>query len=55
MALFTEDTRFVVFMDAKAAAPSQTLTRRADLRPVFEDLRQYEATTCFNEARAPSG
>jgi ketosteroid isomerase-like protein len=48
MALFTEDTRFLVFMDAKAAAPNQTITRRADLRPVFEDLRQYEATTHFN-------
>ena len=48
MALFTDDTRFLVFMDAKAAAPNQTITRRADLRPVFEDLRQYEATTHFN-------
>ncbi|HEY2356743.1 MAG TPA: nuclear transport factor 2 family protein [Phenylobacterium sp.] len=48
MALFTEDTRFLVFMDAKASTPSQTITRRADLRPVFEDLRQYEATTHFN-------
>src|SRR5271156_5957518 len=48
MALFTEDTRFLVFMDAKAPTPSQTITRRADLRPVFEDLRQYEATTHFN-------
>src|ERR1700744_5783178 len=48
MALFTEDTSFLVFMDAKAPAPSQTITRREDLRPVFEDLRQYEATTHFN-------
>jgi hypothetical protein len=48
MALFTEDTRFLVFMDAKASTPSQTITRRMDLRPVFEDLRQYEATTHFN-------
>lgn len=48
MALFTEDTRFLVFMDAKASTPSQTILRRADLRPVFEDLRQYEATTHFN-------
>jgi len=48
MALFTEDTRFLVFLDAKAATPSQTITRRADLRQVFEDLRQYEATTHFN-------
>jgi len=48
MALFTEDTRFLVFMDAKVSTPSQTITRRADLRPVFEDLRQYEATTHVN-------
>ena len=48
MALFTEDTRFLVFMDAKAATPSQTILRRVDLKPVFEDLRQYEATTHFN-------
>jgi ketosteroid isomerase-like protein len=48
MALFTEDTCFLVFMDAKASTPSQTVTRRADLRLIFEDLRQYEATTHFN-------
>ena len=48
MALFTEVTRFLVFMDAKASTPSQTITHRADLRPAFEDLRQYEATTHFN-------
>ena len=48
MALFTEDTRFLVFMDAKASSPSQTITRRADLKPVFDDLLQYEATTHFN-------
>jgi len=48
MALFTEDTRFLVFMDAKASTPSQAVTRRADLRPVFEDLQQYETTTHFN-------
>jgi hypothetical protein len=48
MALFTPDARFLVFMDAKASTPSQTITRRADLKPVFEDLRQYEATTHFN-------
>ena len=53
MALFTEDTRFLVFMDAKASAPSQTITRRADLKPVFDDLRQYETTAHFN-GQAPS-
>ena len=48
MALFTHDTRFVVFMDARNPVPSQTIAGRADLRPVFEALRQYEATTHFN-------
>ena len=48
VALFTEDTRFLVFMDAKASAPDSTVTRRADLRPVFEALRGFEATTHFN-------
>ena len=48
MALFTEDAHFLVFMDAKASTPSQAITHRADLRPVFENLRQYEATTHFN-------
>lgn len=38
MALFTEDTRSLVFMDAKASTPSETITRRADLKLVFEDL-----------------
>lgn len=28
--------------------PSQTITRRTDLKPVFDNLRQYEATTHFN-------
>lgn len=48
MALFTQDAHFLVFMDAKASTPSQTITRRADLRPVFENLQQYETTTHFN-------
>jgi SnoaL-like domain len=48
MALFTEDTRFLVFMDSRNPEPTQTITRRADLAPVFEHLRTYEATTHFN-------
>ncbi len=48
MALFADDARFLVFMDAKASEPTQTITRRSDLKPVFENLRQYEATTHFN-------
>jgi len=47
MALFTEDTHFVVFMDAKDPTPSMDLHTRQDLAPVFAALNQYEATTHF--------
>jgi SnoaL-like domain len=48
MALFTEDTRFIVFMDSRNLEPTQGIRRRADLAPVFEHLKTYEATTHFN-------
>ena len=48
MSLFTEDTRFLVFMDATAAEPTQTLHGRASLAPVFDNLNTYRATTHFN-------
>jgi hypothetical protein len=48
MALFTEDTRFLVFMDSRDPNPSQTIVGRVNLKPVFDNLRQYEATTHFN-------
>ena len=48
MALFTEDTRFLVFMDATAAEPTQELHGRASLAPVFDNLNTYQATTHFN-------
>jgi SnoaL-like domain len=48
MALFTEDTRFIVFMDAKAPEPSQVIAKRADLFPVFDNLNTYRATMHFN-------
>ena len=48
MALFTDDTRFLVFMDATAAEPTQQLHGRESLAPVFDDLNQYAATTHFN-------
>jgi hypothetical protein len=48
MALFTEDTRFIVFMDAKAAEPTQVINKRADLFPVFDNLNTYRATMHFN-------
>jgi ketosteroid isomerase-like protein len=48
MALFTNDTRFLVFMDAKAAQPTQELHGRDTLAPVFDNLNTYAATTHFN-------
>jgi len=47
MALFTADTHFVVYMDAKAPKPSQELNTRAALAPVFADLTKYAATMHF--------
>ena len=48
MALFTEDTRFIVFMDAKSSEPTQVINKRADLFPVFDNLNTYRATMHFN-------
>jgi len=47
MALFTPDTHFVVYMDAKAPKPSQELHSREALAPVFGDLNKYAATMHF--------
>ena len=47
MSLFTPDTHFVVFMNAKDPAPSQELHSRQALAPVFADLNKYDATTHF--------
>ncbi|HUE64340.1 MAG TPA: nuclear transport factor 2 family protein [Rhizomicrobium sp.] len=47
MALFTADTHFVVYMNAKDQKPSQELHSREALAPVFADLNQYDATTHF--------
>jgi hypothetical protein len=47
MALFTPDTHFVVYMDAKDPTPSQELHSREALAPVFADLNQYAATMHF--------
>src|SRR5579863_9162941 len=44
MALFTPNTHFVVYMDAKDPTPSQELHSREALAPVFADLNQYAAT-----------
>jgi ketosteroid isomerase-like protein len=47
MALFTEDTHFAVFMDAKDPKPSMDLHARDALAPVFADLNKYDTTTHF--------
>jgi SnoaL-like protein len=47
-ALFTQDTRFVVYMEGQGSEPSQTIDGRDGLTPVFEDLNRYQATTHFN-------
>jgi hypothetical protein len=47
MALFTLDTHFVVYMNAKDPKPSQELHSREALAPVFADLNKYDATTHF--------
>jgi ketosteroid isomerase-like protein len=47
MALFTPDTHFVVFMNAKDPTPSQELHTREALAPVFDDLNKYAATMHF--------
>jgi len=47
MSLFTADTHFVVYMDAKDPKPSQELHSREALAPVFADLNKYAATMHF--------
>jgi hypothetical protein len=47
MSLFTTDTHFVVYMNAKDAKPSQELHSREALAPVFADLNKYHATMHF--------
>jgi hypothetical protein len=47
LSLFTPDTHFVVYMDAKNLTPSQELHSREALAPVFADLKQYHAAMHF--------
>jgi SnoaL-like domain len=47
MSLFTADTHFVVYMNAKDPKPSQELHSREALAPVFAELNEYEATMHF--------
>ncbi len=48
MALFTAETHFVVYMDARSSEPSMELHSRAELTTVIDDLNRYVATTHFN-------
>ena len=43
MSLFTEDTHFMVFMNAKDPTPSMDLHSREALAPAFADLNKYDA------------
>jgi hypothetical protein len=47
MSLFTADTHFVVYMNAKDPKPSRELYSREALSPVFADLNKYAATMHF--------
>ena len=47
MSLFTSDTHFVVYMNAKDPKPSQELHSREALASVFADLNKYAATMHF--------
>lgn len=48
MALFTEDTEFLVYMDSRSPSPTQHLRGRAALAPVFDELNTYVTTMHFN-------
>jgi SnoaL-like domain len=47
MSLFTPDTHFLVYMDAKNSTPAQELQSREALAPLFADLNKYAATMHF--------
>jgi hypothetical protein len=47
MSLFTAETHFAVFMNAKDSKPSMELHSREALAQVFAGLNKYDATTHF--------
>src|SRR5580765_7597427 len=47
MALFTANTHFAVYMNAKDPTPSQEFHTREALAPVFAELNKYDATSHF--------
>jgi ketosteroid isomerase-like protein len=48
MALLTDDTDFLVYMDTRNPSPTQHVRGRAALKSVFDELNTYEATMHFN-------
>jgi hypothetical protein len=54
-ALFTEDTRFAVYMDGEVSEPTYVLQGREALTSVFDDLKRYRRPrTSTARARSPS-
>src|SRR5882672_3262064 len=47
MSLFTADSHFVVYLNAKDSKPSMELHTREALALVFAELNKYDATTHF--------
>src|SRR5580765_7609053 len=47
-ALFTNDTRFAVYMEGEGSGPTYVIDGREALTPVFADLDRCDATTHFN-------
>jgi hypothetical protein len=47
-ALFTDDMRFVVFMDGEGTEATYVVEGREALTPIFDDLNRYQVTTHFN-------
>jgi SnoaL-like domain len=47
-ALFSEDTRFAVYMDGPGSKLTYVLEGRETLSPVFDDLNRYQQTMHFN-------
>jgi hypothetical protein len=44
MALFTQDTHFVIYMNARDPTPSREIHSREELAEIFADLKKYTAT-----------
>jgi SnoaL-like domain len=47
ISLFTADSRFFVYLNAKDPTPSQEVHSREALAPVFAELKKYDSTTHF--------